>query len=136
VTAPPEPPAKPLLDRLGVKPGHRVALVSYQDAGFKALLTDRGAVVELPEAGDLDLLFYRVGQPADLLNLSELRPMIRDSGAIWVLRDKGPARIVSDVDVIDAARASDLVDNKIVSFSHTLAAMRLVVPLKLRGRRA
>jgi hypothetical protein len=133
-TAP--PPDRPLIDRLGVKPGFRVGLVGYEDADFTALLADRGAVVEQPEADGLDLLFYRVRRPADLLGLSELRPRIRESGAIWVLREKGAARTVSDVDVIEAARASDLVDNKIVSFSHTLAAMRLVVPLRLRGGRA
>jgi hypothetical protein len=111
----------------------RVALVAFEDAGFRARLEERGASVSGPSPG-LDLLFYRVDRPADLLRIGELRRLIHDAGAIWVLRVKGPALTVRDVDVIEAGRAFQLVDNKIASFSDTLAAMRLVVPLNLRGR--
>jgi hypothetical protein len=122
---------RPLLDKLGVKAGMRVALVAFGDADFEADLTARGArVVDLSPG--LDLVFYRVERPADLHRIAELRPLIHDAGAIWVLRVKGAALTVRDVDVIDAGRAFDLVDNKIASFSDTLAAMRLVVPLNQR----
>jgi hypothetical protein len=122
---------RPLLDRLGVKPGMRVALVAFGDAAFEAELAERGAsVVDLSPG--LDLVFYRVERPAELHRIAELRPLIHDAGAIWVLRVKGPALTVREVDVIEAARAFDLVDNKIASFSDTLAAMRLVVPLNQR----
>jgi hypothetical protein len=122
---------RPLLDKLGVKPGMRVALVSMDDVTFLSELVDRGAsVVDLQP--ELDMIFYRVDWPADLLRIGELRPLIRDNGAIWVLRTKGAALTVREVDVIEAGRAFDLVDNKIASFSDTLAAMRLVVPLNQR----
>jgi hypothetical protein len=124
---------RPLLDKLGVKPGMRVALVAFEDAAFQAELAGRGASVTRPSPG-LDLLFYRVDRPADLLRIGELRPLIHDAGAIWVLRVKGASLTVREVDVIEAGRAFDLVDNKIASFSDTLAAMRLVVPLNQRGR--
>jgi hypothetical protein len=122
---------RPLLDKLGVKPGHRVALVGFDDERFRAELAERGAVVQPPGPG-LDLVFYWADRPAQLLGIGEVRPLIRDDGAIWVLREKGPARTVREVDVIDAGRAFDLVDNKIASFSDTVAAMRLVVPLNQR----
>ena len=83
-------------------------------------------------APGLDLVFYRVERTADLLRIGELRPMIHDSGAIWVLRVKGSGLAVREVEVIEAGKAFDLVDNKIASFSDTLAAMRLVVPLNQR----
>jgi hypothetical protein len=122
---------RPLLDKLGVKPRMRVALVSIDDVAFRAQLVDRGAwVVDL--SPELDMVFYRVDRPADLPRIGELRPLIRDTGAIWVLRTKGAALTVREVDVIEAGRAFDLVDNKIASFSDTLAAMRLVVPLNQR----
>lgn len=120
-----------LLDKLGVKSGMRVALVELADAGFEAQLGQRGAAVVDPTPG-LDLVFYRVDRPADLYRIGELRPLIKDAGAIWVLRVKGPGLTVREVDVIEAGRAFDLVDNKIASFSDTLAAMRLVVPLDRR----
>jgi hypothetical protein len=122
---------RPLLDKLGVKAGMRVALVGVGDAAFEADLAARGACVVDLSPG-LDLVFYRVDRPADLHRIAELRPLIHDAGAIWVLRVKGPGRKVHDVDVIDAGRAFDLIDNKIASFSDTLAAMRLVVPLDQR----
>jgi hypothetical protein len=122
---------RPLLDKLGVKPGMRVALVAFADAAFEAALAERGASIGGLSPG-LDLVFYRVERPADLHRVAELRPLIHDAGAIWVLRVKGAGLTVREVDVIEAGRAFDLVDNKIASFSDTLAAMRLVVPLNQR----
>lgn len=122
---------RPLLDKLGVKAGMRVALVAFADPGFEAALAERGASIVDASPG-LDLVFFRVDRPAELHRIAELRPLIHDAGAIWVLRVKGPDLTVREVDVIDAGRAFDLVDNKIASFSATLAAMRLVVPLDQR----
>jgi hypothetical protein len=122
---------RPLLDKLGVKAGMRVALVQFADADFEAALAERGARLVAPAAG-LDLVFTYVDEPADLHRIAELRPLIHDAGAIWVLRRKGASLTVREVDVIEAGRAFDLVDNKIASFSDTLAGMRLVVPLNQR----
>jgi hypothetical protein len=109
----------------------RIALVGVDDPAFEAQLAERGAVLTEPAPG-LDMLFYRVGQPAELRRIGELRGLIHDAGAIWVLRTKGAGLTVRDVDVIEAGRVFELVDNKIASFSDTLAAMRLVVPLNQR----
>ena len=123
-----------LLDRLGVKPGMLISLSGYDDAGFRAELEARGARVG-PQPGELaDLVFYMAARLADLERLAELREGIEENGAIWVLRVKGRARTLGEVEIIDAARAAGLVDNKIASFSDELAAMRLVVPLALRRR--
>jgi hypothetical protein len=124
---------RPLLDRLGVREGMRVGLVNFRDPGFEAELRERGAVIETGRLRQgLDLLLYMVREGAELLALGELEPLIHDAGAIWVLRVKGAGLTVREVDVIEAGRAFDLVDNKIASFSDTLAAMRLVVPLNQR----
>ena len=125
--------SRPLIDKLGIKPGMRVALLGFEDAGFSAEVAERGASIVEPAPG-LDMVFYRVNEPADLGAIRELRHLIHDRGAIWVLRTKGPSRRVREVDVIEAGRAFDLIDNKIASFSDTFAAMRLVVPLNLRRR--
>lgn len=122
---------RPLLDKLGVRPGMRVSLVAFEDPEFTAALVGRGARVVDPSP-ELDMIFYRVDEPAELDRIGELRPLVRDAGAIWILRLKGTGRRVREVDVIAAGRLFDLVDNKIASFSHTLAAMRLVVPLNHR----
>jgi len=72
--------------------------------------------------------------PADLDRLRALRRVIKEDGAVWVLRRKGAGRALNEVDVIDAARAAGLVDNKIASFSDELGAMRLVVRIVDRTR--
>ncbi|MDQ6742707.1 MAG: DUF3052 domain-containing protein [Candidatus Dormibacteraeota bacterium] len=127
---------RPLLDKLGVKPGMGVALVGFRDAAFEAELRERGATPHTGRAEPgLDMVFYMVRQPADLLSLGELSQLIHDAGALWVLRVKGPGMKVREVDVIEAGKASGLVDNKIASFSDLYAAMRLVVPLARRGHR-
>ena len=112
----------------------RVAIVGLGQPGFASALRERGAELTRLPAEDLDLVFLLVRQRADLDRLAELRPLIRPNGAIWVLRTKGPTATVRDVDVIDAGQRHRLVDNKIASFSDTLAAMRLVIPVALRGR--
>jgi len=124
---------RPLLDKLGVKPGMRVALVGFEDAVFRAELAERGAAVVEP-APRVDMVFYRVREPAELGRIRELRDLIHDRGAIWILRNKGADRRVREEDIIGAGRAVDLIDNKIASFSDTFAAMRLVVPLNRRSK--
>jgi len=124
---------RPLLDKLGVKPGMRVALVGFEDATFRAELAERGAAAVEPASG-VDIVFYLVKEPAELGRIRELRHLIHDRGAIWILRNKGADRRVREEDIIDAGRAFDLIDNKIASFSDTFAAMRLVVPLNRRSK--
>jgi hypothetical protein len=113
----------------------RVGLIGFRDAGFEAELAGRGARLELEPGSGLDLLFYFAPDGASLLALGELAQLIRDAGAIWVVRVKGPGLKVREVDIIEAGKAAGLIDNKIASFSDAYAAMRLVVPLKRRGKR-
>ena len=127
-----EAPARPLLDRLGVKPGAKVLLASDYDRPFVGLL--RGCVKKLARSGEgpFDIVFLQVDARAELSRLRQLERALAKDGAIWVTRRKGPERSVREVDVIEAAIAAGLVDNKIASFSEELAAMRLVIPLSRR----
>jgi hypothetical protein len=110
----------------------RVALFDFEDPEFTLSLAERGAKVETGAEGGLDLVFLMVREPPDLHRLADLRPLIRSNGAIWVLRVKGPAATVGELDGIEAGRHHRLVDNKIASFSDTLTAMRLVIPVAIR----
>ncbi len=124
---------RPLLDKLGVRPGARVALVGIDDPVFRELLRARtGNVVERLPHPAIDLVFLAADSPGDLGWLAELRQSIVPNGAIWVVSGKGRAATLRDVDVIAAARAAGLIDNKVVSFSETRTAMRLVIPLDQR----
>jgi hypothetical protein len=127
----------PLLDKLGVKPGSRVAIVGVEDDDFRAQVATRTAdVTDGPPKPDTDLVFLAADSIEELMRIGELRASIRPNGAIWVVSRKGKAATIRDVDVIDAAKAARLVDNKVASFSATHTALRLVIPVALRGEDA
>ena len=119
----------PLLDKLGIRPGMRVALIDIDDAGIRRLIAER--TTDLTEGGpepETDIVLLGADTPAALAPLAALTARIRPNGAIWVVSRKGKAATLRDVEVIDAAKAAGLVDNKVVSFSATHTALRLVIP--------
>ena len=124
---------RPLLDKLGVKPGAKVALAGVDDEWFVRDLEARTKDVKRGKpSSPCDLVFLRVNAPADLARIRSVKSWIEPSGAIWVVRRKGAGAPIKDTDLIEAGLAAGLVDNKIASFSETEAAMRLVFRLKDR----
>lgn len=131
--SPDAPSTRPLLDKLGVKAGAKVAIVHLDDAGFVSLLRERTSdIVKGKPSTPCDLVFFGAAEPADLKRLNVLKTWIEPDGAIWVVRPKGGRSALHDTDVIDAGLRAGLVDNKIASFSETHGAMRLVFRLRDR----
>jgi hypothetical protein len=119
---------KPLLDKLGAKPGMRVAIVGVDDDGFLRQLRERTDDIAIGDPRpDSDLIFLAADSADELTRLADLRRRMKPDGAIWVVSRKGKAATIRDVDVIDAALAAALVDNKVVSFSPTHTSLRLVI---------
>jgi hypothetical protein len=125
---------RPLLDKLGIKAGARVVVLGVDDAHFRDLLAQRTDDVHTRPVSGADLVFFAASQPRELLALGDLKLHIKDNGAIWVVRRKGVPGGLTETGIIEAAIASGLVDNKVVSFSDTHSALRLVIPLSKRGR--
>ena len=124
----------PLLEKLGVRPGMRVAVVGDIDQGFVASLFERTDDVTIGAPLErTDIILAAVDSLDELAMLGRLRARIRQAGAIWVVSRKGRAAALRDVDVMAAARAVGLVDNKVASFSATHTALRLVIPTALRS---
>ena len=122
-----------LIDKLGVKPDSRVSLLGVKDADFEKQLAGRtGDVARGRLRKDCDLIFYAADSLAALEKLERLKRTLKPNGAIWVVSLKGRLARIKDVDVIRAAVAAGLVDNKVVSFSDTHTALRLVIPLTRR----
>jgi hypothetical protein len=123
----------PLLDKLGIRPGMRVALIDIDDPEIRPLIAERTSdLTEGWSERDTDIVLLGADEPAALAPLEELATRIRPNGAIWVVSRKGKAATLRDVDVIDAAKSAGLVDNKVASFSPTHTALRLVIPVALR----
>lgn len=111
------------LDKIGVKPGMRVGVVNVADADLAAELAARDAA-PVSDLTDLDLLFYGADSFAELDRIPELIPALAATGALWIASRKGKAATLKDVEVMAAAKAHGLVDNKVVGFSDTLTALR------------
>ena len=131
----------PLLDKLGVRAGMRIAIVGalHEDtddaADFRSELAERTTdITDRTAKPDTDLVFLAADTTDELEAMARIRPSLKPNGAIWVVSRKGKAATLRDVEVIAAARDNDLVDNKVVSFSPTRTALRLVIPVALRPR--
>jgi hypothetical protein len=127
---------KSRLDKLGVKTGHRVAVVGVDDASFLPELERRGAQTARARAGQsLDLVFVGARTRSDLSRLAEMKTAIRPEGAVWVTWRKGRAELRED-DVRAEALRVGLVDVKVVAFSDALSGLKLVIPLAARPKTA
>jgi hypothetical protein len=134
----------PLLDKLGIRPGMRVAIVGTledddevvdAEGPFRARLAERTSdITDGSPKSESDIVLVAADSAAELAALADLRTRIRPAGAIWVVSRKGRAATLRDVEVIAAAREHGLVDNKVVSFSARRTALRLVIPVALRPR--
>jgi len=126
---------RPLLDKLGVKPGSRVAIVNLDNPAFMKQVKNRTAdVVTRKPRSKVDLVFMGAEDHADLKRLHEVKEWIEPNGAVWVVRPKGGRSALRDTDLIGAGLAAGLVDNKIASFSDTHGAMRFVYRLRDRPK--
>ncbi len=110
------------LDKLGVKPGQRIAVLHLDDPDFAAELEARVPTVP---AQDLDILFYGADSAEDLAAIESLIPRLAPKGALWIVSFKGRRLRVKDTEVMAAAKAAGLVDNKVVGFSADRTALRL-----------
>jgi hypothetical protein len=125
------PPSR--LQKLGVKPGMRVAMVGRFDGGFAAELTAAGATVVAPTSkAPVDILFYALTAPPDLDRIAGLVKRLDQAGALWTLRPKGKDTPVTESETRSAGLRAGLVDVKVAAFSATHTAEKFVIPLAKR----
>jgi len=122
---------RPLLDKLGVRPGARISVLGIGDPAFVRALVERGADVSARRRKGSDVLFVAISRREDLGTMATLEPWMTRNGAAWIVFPRGVASI-RDTDVIGAGVAAGLVDNKVVRFSETHTALRFVIPLARR----
>jgi len=119
-------------EKLGVKPGSRVALVGLEDASFVNELEAAGArVTGRLGAGPWDMVIVRLGASSDLPSLIEVKKRIVPNGMIWAVWPKGRKEFRED-DIRHFGPQAGLVDVKVMSFSDELSGLKLVIPLAQR----
>ena len=125
---------KPLLDKLGVKPGMVISTLGPADAALASQARARSAKVS---AGRLvrgsHLVFLFADSLAGLGRVKAARAAIQQNGAIWVIFSKGRPTLGGD-QVRAVAFANALVDVKVVSYSPTQTGLKLVIRLADRRK--
>lgn len=116
-----------LIDKLGVKPDHRVVVLGVRDADFTAQLEARASDISTRLRKDADVIFVGAESLVALDRLVQLRDAIKRDGMIWTITPKGKGGI-RDTDVMASGKAAGLVDVKVAAFSATHSATKFVIP--------
>jgi hypothetical protein len=128
----------PLVNKLGIKEGFRVAWLNAPDH-FDDLLgpLPDGVKVGRRLAGGLDLLVQFTLERRELeRRLPKLREAVFPAGTIWISWPKRASGVPTDVteDVVrELALAGGLVDVKVAAIDETWSGLKLVVPVAERG---
>ena len=125
-----------LLDKLGVKDGTRVAVLDPDHLldGDKEFVSAIGARdVDVVASGPAELVVWAVDEPIELARIGALIDWIRPAGALWAVWPKGRKEL-NENHIREAAIDAGLVDVKVVRFSATHSALKLVIPKAKRGR--
>jgi hypothetical protein len=129
----------PLVQKLGIKPGARLALLRAPD-GFDAVLGELPAgVTVLRRLGarvDVALAFFLSRSELER-RLPALSAAIDPAGGLWIAWPKRASGVATDVteDVVrEVGVAGGLVDNKVCAIDETWSGLRLVYRLRDRPR--
>ncbi|MFN8504620.1 DUF3052 domain-containing protein [Kouleothrix sp.] len=129
--------AKPLAQKLGIKPGFRVALLN-PPANYAALVAPLPDAVTFHKAheGALNCIHLFAHTFAELeQQLPLVKSQIVTNGMIWVSWPKRAAKIATDLteDLIrQLALSEGLVDVKVCAVDTTWSGLKLVIPIANR----
>jgi hypothetical protein len=119
------------VDKLGIQPGYRVALVHHAfplDNDLCRSVQERTDVTASTDE-EIDVVLIAVDVASDASSLlREWRTRIRPAGGIWLLTPKrGEPGYINQNDLIVAGQQAGVVDNKTCSISDTVSGMRFVI---------
>jgi len=123
---------KSRIEKLGVKPGAKVALLGEFDAEF---LREVGSLTKSVSKGkaacDSECIFFAADSKPDLGSLSKISKSMQGAAALWIVYPKGQ-KLITENDVLAAGHKTGLKDVKVVGFSPMHTALKFVIPLASR----
>ena len=133
----------PLVQKLGIKPGHRVALVNAPNNFAKTLgqLPERVALDwRMPTASRTPdcVVWFVLGRAELLRRIGVLRTRMAPTNCLWVCwpkRASGIQTYMTEDAIREVALPIGLVDNKVCAVDATWSGLRLVIRLELRSAR-
>jgi len=129
----------PLARKLGIKPGHRVALIGAP-GGFESTLAPLPEEVALrTEArGVLDVVVFFCDRESVLRRrFGKLARHLAANGGLWIGWPKKASGVATDLafDVVQSTGLeAGLVDNKVCAIDETYSGLRFVVRVEDRDR--
>jgi hypothetical protein len=124
----------PLPKKLGIKPGHRLLLLSAPDELELDLPED--VKVGRTARGKADVIVSFHIERADLARrMPKLRETMEPAAGLWIAWPKRASKVPTDLteDVVrELALANRLVDNKVAALDEKWSGLRLVIRLKDR----
>jgi hypothetical protein len=131
----------PLVKKLGIKPGDKVALVN-EPLAFPRELVGLPANVELmgaddnPKPGTLNVVILFLKSHAELKKLLPvMRTKIQQGGMIWTAWPKKAGKLKTDLDeniIRDKGLSIGLVDIKVCAINQIWSGLKFVIPVKDR----
>jgi hypothetical protein len=132
---PNNPTSTTLPRKLGIKPGHRVALLGAPD-GFEFGELPEDVRVRRRAGGKADVILTFHTARAELeRRLPALRAMMEPAAGLWIAWPKRASKVETDIteDVLrEIALPTGLVDNKVCAVDETWSGLRLVIRLEHR----
>jgi hypothetical protein len=128
----------PLPRKLGIKPGHRVALLGAPDDFESATLGELpdGVRVARRAGGKADVIVsFHTARAGLERRLPALRAMMEPDAGLWIAWPKRTSKVPTDIteDVLrEVALPTGLVDNKVCAVDATWSGLRLVIRLEYR----
>jgi hypothetical protein len=129
----------PLVRKLGIKPGGRVALLRAPD-GFDATLGElpRDVNVRRRAKGPLDVIVAFFVRGPDLeRRFGSLRDALDPAGGLWIAWPKRASGVQTDLNenvVRELGLSAGLVDNKVCAIDEVWSGLRFVYRLSDRRR--
>ncbi|HET6506374.1 MAG TPA: DUF3052 domain-containing protein [Baekduia sp.] len=124
----------PLVKKLGVKPGTRIAILGAPE-GF-ALDLPEGVAVSARLGGSKDMVLIFVTARRELeRRLDALRRAIAPDGMVWVAWPKKASKVPTDMteDVVrEVVLPTGLVDVKVCAIDETWSGLKVVIRKELR----
>ena len=127
----------PLPQKLGIKSGHRVAVLGAPDGvDLGALPPDVGLTRSLAGKAAFDVLVVFVTRRADLVaRIAACRPRMQPAAGLWIAWPKKASKVATDITedtVREVALPTGLVDNKVCAIDAVWSGLRLVIRKALR----
>ncbi len=126
----------PLVKKIGIKPGHRLAIINAPD-GFEKELRPLPQGIESSARAPLDVaILFAANRSVLEKSLESLAAKLAPAGMLWVSWPKKAAGMASDL-TEDGVRKmglmAGLVDVKVCAVNEVWSGLKFVIPVAKRG---